>query len=214
MDSRECLKLLREIKDAAFATVDRWGRPQVRIIDVMLVEDETLYFVTARGKDFYRQLTAGGPAGGAVAVTALTRDFEMIRLSGTAERLGDQKRWVDKIFEANPVMNHVYPGDSRYILEPFCIAGPEIEYFNLGCSPIRRETYAAADPSCGGPITEKGFSIGSSCVGCGRCAEVCPQKCVEEGTPYRIRQNNCLHCGLCFESCPAGAVTRKAGPSC
>ncbi len=50
----------QEIKDVAFATVDDRGMPQVRIIDVMLVEDEKLYFCTARGKEFYHQLMVSG----------------------------------------------------------------------------------------------------------------------------------------------------------
>ena len=53
MNIQDCLQLLREIKDVAFATVDEKGFPQVRIIDVMIVENEKLYFCTARGKDFY-----------------------------------------------------------------------------------------------------------------------------------------------------------------
>ena len=36
MTAEECIKLLREIKDVAFATVDKEGHPQVRIIDVMI----------------------------------------------------------------------------------------------------------------------------------------------------------------------------------
>ena len=47
MNIKKCLQLLREIRDVAFATVDENGNPQVRIIDVMIVENETLYFVTA-----------------------------------------------------------------------------------------------------------------------------------------------------------------------
>lgn len=53
MNIKECLNILREIKDISFATVDENNHPQVRIIDVMLVENEKLYFCTARGKDFY-----------------------------------------------------------------------------------------------------------------------------------------------------------------
>ena len=49
MTAAKCLEMLREIKDAAFATVDQNGRPQVRIIDVMLAEDRALYFCTSRG---------------------------------------------------------------------------------------------------------------------------------------------------------------------
>ena len=56
MNVSTCLNILREIKDVAFATVDEKNQPQVRIIDVMLVEDNKLYFCTARGKDFYKQL--------------------------------------------------------------------------------------------------------------------------------------------------------------
>ena len=48
MNVQRCLEILREIKDVAFATVDEKGLPQIRIIDVMLVENEKLYFCTAR----------------------------------------------------------------------------------------------------------------------------------------------------------------------
>lgn len=48
METSECLNLLREVRDCAFATIDKDGQPAVRIIDVMLVEGERLYFCTAR----------------------------------------------------------------------------------------------------------------------------------------------------------------------
>ena len=35
MDAQRCLELLREVKDVAFATVDKKGLPQIRMIDVM-----------------------------------------------------------------------------------------------------------------------------------------------------------------------------------
>lgn len=53
MNKAQILQELRKIKDVAFATVDSEGRPQVRIIDVMLADEETIYFCTARGKAFY-----------------------------------------------------------------------------------------------------------------------------------------------------------------
>lgn len=49
------LKFLREIKSVAFAT-SQDNVPCVRIADVMLVEEDRIYFLTARGKNFYRQL--------------------------------------------------------------------------------------------------------------------------------------------------------------
>lgn len=54
MNTQKCLEILRKVKDVAFATVDEFGMPQVRIIDVMIIEEEKLYFCTARGKDFYQ----------------------------------------------------------------------------------------------------------------------------------------------------------------
>ena len=117
MTAEECIKLLREIKDVAFATVDKEGHPQVRIIDVMIAEGEKLYFCTERGKDFYRQLMANEYT----AITGMNKEFQMVRLSGPVKKLSDQKMWIDRIFEENPMMNDVYPGESRYISEAFCI---------------------------------------------------------------------------------------------
>ncbi|MFR2885690.1 MAG: pyridoxamine 5'-phosphate oxidase family protein [Merdibacter sp.] len=80
MNKAQILQELRKIKDVAFATVDSEGRPQVRIIDVMLADEETIYFCTARGKAFYHQLCEGGY----VAVSGLNKQFQ-IRISGKAK---------------------------------------------------------------------------------------------------------------------------------
>ena len=111
---------------------------------------------------------------------------------------------IDRIFRENPSMNDVYPGESRYILDPFCIADGSIEVFDLGKTPIERESFVIGK----GKTPEKGFRITDQCIGCGTCAAGCPQQAIEEGTPYRIRQNNCLHCGLCFENCPVHVIRR------
>lgn len=53
MNAEKCLMMLREIKDCAFASVDEKGFPQIRMIDVMLVENEKLYiFVRREEKTF------------------------------------------------------------------------------------------------------------------------------------------------------------------
>ena len=219
MDAQSCLNILWGIKDVAFATVNDEGKPEVRIIDVMIVEQNKLYFCTGRGKDFYRQLLKHPD----VAVTGLNKDFQMVRLSGKTEKLADQRQWIDRIFEENPVMNGVYPGESRYILEPFCISKGELEFFDLGKSPIYRESFAfggeeALDEalqekgkeaiSCRAP-REKGFLITDACIGCGKCMRGCPQQCITKGTPFLIHQENCLHCGLCFENCPVQAIVHR-----
>ncbi|WP_455138532.1 4Fe-4S binding protein [Thermophilibacter sp.] len=204
--AQSCLDLLRQIRDVSFATVDEKSAPQIRIIDVMLAEPGAIIFCTARGKDFYRQLVTDGR----VAVAALSDDFKMVRLQGRARRLSDaeQRVWIDRIFDANPSMNDVYPGETRYVLEAFALDNGEIELFDLGVSPIDRHSFTLGDAA---PAL-RGFQVTSACVGCGTCARVCPQQCVSAGAPgepYRIDQDHCLHCGLCAERCPVQAIARR-----
>lgn len=201
MNAQKCLELLREIKDVAFATVDKNGNPQVRIIDVMIIENETLYFVTSRGKDFYEQLINSGK----IAITGLTKNYESIRLMGKAYKVEEQKKWLNRVFEENPTMNNVYPNDSRYILDVFAIDEGEMEYFNLSENTIYREYFNLKKSN----IKEKGFFISSDCVGCDKCRKNCPQQCITEGNPYFINKNNCLHCGLCYEICSVKAIIKR-----
>lgn len=201
MNAQSCLSILREIRDVAFATVDESNRPQVRIIDVMLVEESRLYFCTARGKDFYHQLMKNG----AVAITGMNQKYQMIRMSGIAAKLANSPIWIDHIFEENPSMEHVYPGESRSILEAFCVDSGQIEFFDLGTTPIFRQT-----STFGSYAQEaKGFWIGKSCTGCSACKEICPQQCIQSGSPYKIAEEHCLHCGHCFEACPSNSIVRR-----
>ena len=197
MNAQECLHILREIKDVSFATVDEKGFPQVRIIDVMLIENNKLYFCSARGKDFYKQLKINNH----VALCAMTKNYQMIRYSGKAQRLDNQKYWIDRIFKENPSMNHVYPNESRYILEAFCLEEGELEFFDLGKEPIYRESF-----SMNKEIKPKGFIISNQCIQCGLCQKNCPQQCISN---YQIQQEHCLHCGLCYEKCPVQAIESK-----
>ncbi len=202
MTAQDCLNALREMRDVVFSTVDQNGSPRARIIDIMLVEDEKLYFCTARGKDFYLELIQNGN----IAVTGLNREWRTVRLTGKAVLLDNNKKyWIDRIFTENPSMNGVYPGESRYILDPFCIASGQLEAFDLSKTPIERYYFAFG----GEKAREAGFYITDGCIGCGTCAENCPQQCIESGEPYQIRQNNCLHCGLCAENCPTESVIRR-----
>lgn len=200
MNAENCLQILREIKDVAFATVEN-GLPQTRIIDVMLIDGKKLYFCTARGKNFYNQLITDGN----VAVTGMNKKYQMIRLRGQVKKLNNNKEWIDRIFEANPSMNEVYPNDSRYILEAFVIDNGQIEFFDLGVKPINRQYFSLG----GDEIEHKVFFISDKCIGCGRCKRSCPQQCIESGNPYVIYQEHCLHCGLCVELCPTNSIIRK-----
>ena len=46
-----------------------------------------------------------------------------------------------------------------------------------------------------------------ACIGCGKCAQVCPAKAIAmRGGKPRIRRGVCIHCFCCQEFCPKGAM--------
>ena len=205
IDAGYCLRFLREVRDVAFATTDEAGLPAVRIIDVMMVEGGRLYFVAARGKAFYADVMRTR----FVAIVGQSPDFRTCRLRGAVEHPDDeaeQHRLVDRIFELNPSMQELYPGDSRYVLEAFYLQDAQGEYFDLSGTPIVRVPFALGSAR----EAVAGFVITDRCVGCGTCAEACPEQCIAEGSPYEIAQVHCLRCGRCAEVCPHDAIERRS----
>lgn len=205
IDAGYCLRFLREVRDVAFATTDEAGLPAVRIIDVMMVEGGRLYFVAARGKAFYADVMRTR----FVAIVGQSPDFRTCRLRGAVEHPDDeveQHRLVDRIFELNPSMQELYPGDSRYVLEAFYLQDAQGEYFDLSGTPIVRVPFALGSAR----EAVAGFVITDRCVACGTCAEACPEQCIAAGSPYEIAQVHCLRCGRCAEVCPHDAIERRS----
>ena len=60
MDVQTCIQKLGYVGVLNFATVDEDGAPQVRNISAIHYEGTDIYFLTARGKSFARQLYADG----------------------------------------------------------------------------------------------------------------------------------------------------------
>lgn len=54
------------------------------------------------------------------------------------------------------------------------------------------------------------------CVGCGRCAEVCPHGVFIMGDKSaRITdKDRCMECGACAKNCPTDAIAVKVGVGC
>ncbi len=203
MITKDYLQMLqKEIHSTAFATVDKNGLPQVRIIDIMLVDDDNLYFITAKGKEFYSQLEAQK----FVAISGMTCGSgdsltkKAISIRGKVKNVGQDL--LDRVFDENPYMKEIYPMDARHALEVFQLYEGQGEYFDLSSKPIFRDTFTLGKTKA----TKTAYVISEKCIGCGHCIKVCPQDCIYNGTPYYIREENCLHCGLCSEICPIKAI--------
>ena len=93
MDLQTCLKKMQLVGVLAFATVDSEGAPQIRNISAIHYEPDELYFFTARGKNFCKELMEDGR----VQILAYTKYKEMIRLSGKAYVVAENEQkngWI------------------------------------------------------------------------------------------------------------------------
>ncbi len=53
----------------------------------------------------------------------------------------------------------------------------------------------------------------TKCVGCGKCAEVCPTQAIYLiGKEVFVREELCRSCGACVDVCPKGAITLSTFP--
>lgn len=201
METARYLKLLVEdIHSAAVATIGADGHPQTRIIDMMLWDEEGVYFLTAKGKEFYAQLMEQK----FIALSA-TKAKVSVSLRGKIRNIGARR--LDEIFEKNAYMQSIYPGDTRAALEVFQLYEAEGEFFDISDpAHVARDSIAIG----GARKRPAGYFVGVGCIGCKLCYSVCPQKCIDiSGIPAIIDQNHCLHCGRCAQICPRQTITKR-----
>lgn len=207
METAQYLKVIcEEIHSVVVATLDKEGHPVTRVIDMMLHDDNSLYFLTAKGKEFYRQLmeqkylSLSGMSGGEGSMSK-----KAVSVHGNVRNIGKEK--LDEIFEKNPYMAEIYPEkESRMALEVFQLYQGQGDYFDLSTKPITRGTFSLGETQ----LMQSGYYITDQCQGCKICYSKCPQKCIDlSRKPLVIQQEHCLHCGNCMEVCPFGAVERR-----
>ena len=200
MNSLEYLKVLVEnIHSTTVATIGSDGHPQTRVIDMMLYDENGVYFLTAKGKTFYDQLMDQQY----IAVSA-TKDKMAISLRGKIRNIGYEK--LNEIFEKNTYMQKIYPDETRSALQVFQLYEAQGEYFDISNpSNIVREGILIGEAEA----VKTGYFVGKECIGCKLCYSVCPQKCIDiSKKPVEIDQNHCLHCGRCAEICPKQTITK------
>lgn len=196
--------LVDEIHSVIVATVDNDGTPITCAIDIMDWNENGLYFLTARGKNFYNRLKQRGY----IALTGMKGEDTMSRVAlsirGNVREIGSER--LPLLFQKNPYMHEIYPtAESITALTVFQIYAGNGEWFDLSKKPIERDSFVFGKAE----ETKHGYFVSTECCGCRSCLKVCPQNCIDFiDDKALIRQENCLHCGNCMRVCSIGAVKR------
>lgn len=188
------------------STLDYDGLPVTAAIDMMMADENGVYFLTAKGKAFYQRLVEQG----FVALTGMKGDDTMSSVAiSVREKVREEgPARLGELLERNPYMYEIYPSEaSREALTVFKIHEGAGEWFDLSAKPIDRASFAF-----GGAISDShGYVVDAACcIGCGSCVPVCPQQCIAltDGVAA-IDQSHCLHCGRCLNTCPVEAIERR-----
>ena len=197
--------IVREIHTTVVATVDEQGLPVTCAIDIMDSDENSLYFLTAKGKSFYERLKKQDY----IALTGIKGENTMtsvaVSLRGKVRELDTQN--AKALFDKNPYMYEIYPTEeSRSAIRIFQLYNGSGEWFDLSKKPIERKNFSfgGAEEIC------EGYFVTDKCIGCKLCYSKCTQKCIDISVkPVVINQNHCLHCGNCFEICPMRAIVKR-----
>ncbi len=120
--------IVNEIHTTVVATVDAEGLPVTAAIDMMDCDENSLYFLTAKGKGFHDRLIKRG----FLALTAMkgkdTMSSVAVSIRGKVRELGYDK--IPALFAKNPYMKEIYPTeDSMKALTVFQIYEGAGEWF-------------------------------------------------------------------------------------
>ena len=133
--------LQKEMHSTVFATIDETGKPSTCVIDIMLCANNSLYFLTANTKNFYKRLKNNEN----IALTGLvgedTMSSKSINIVGKAREISNELLMT--IFDNNTYMYDIYPSEqSREVLRVFQIYEGSGEFYDLSQKPIFRESFS------------------------------------------------------------------------
>ena len=205
MEAKKIFDYLKSaIHTVIMATNDDNGNPVTCAVDIMDYDENGLYFLTAKGKNFYSRLKKNGY----LSLTGINGEDTMSRVAvtvcGKVKEVGSER--LKRLLDKNSYMYEIYPTEcSRSALTVFYIYKGNGEWFDLSKKPIERYSFSFGSED----LKEVGYFITDKCNACGKCLTVCPQNCVEINVKADIWRENCLNCGNCIDICPLKAVIRK-----
>ena len=122
--------IVEKIHSTVAATVDDDGLPVTCVIDMMYADDNGLYFLTAKGKNFYRRLKSREYISVSGFMGEDTMSRTAVSVKGKVKEIGSDM--LSLLFEKNPYMNYIYPSsDSVKALTVFQIYEGTGEWFDL-----------------------------------------------------------------------------------
>ena len=163
MNAKDYLEyIVEQIHSTVVATVDEDGLPVTCVIDMMYADENGLYFLTAKGKSFYKRLKDKG----FIALSGKKGDDTMscvaVSVRGKVKEIGSDMLPV--LFEKNPYMNEIYPtAESRKALTVFQLCEGSGEWFDLSKKPIERDSFSFG----GAENKANGYFVNGTCIGCG-----------------------------------------------
>jgi len=128
----KAFEFLKTSKEVAFATAED-GKPKIRVFQIMRQEKNILYFVTAPGKEVYRQLQKNPN----IEVLAMRGNIS-VRIAGQTVFDVDDKT-AREIYAANPVLPRLYRAYTD--LAYFRLPAVSLDYYDLTPDPPLQEHY-------------------------------------------------------------------------
>jgi uncharacterized pyridoxamine 5'-phosphate oxidase family protein len=127
-------ELVEKMHTVVLATVDKENHPQTRAIEIMLNQDDKLYFLTATTKPLYEELIINP----FISFTGIKGQDVMsskaITVSGIVRGVGQQL--LKEILIKNPYMEELYPTpEKKETLRVFEMAHGRGQFFDLSVVP-------------------------------------------------------------------------------
>lgn len=160
---------VEQIHSTVVATVDSDGLPVTCVIDMMYADDNGLYFLTAKGKNFYQRLKDKGYLALSGKKGEDTMSCTAVSVRGKVKEIGADM--LPLLFEKNPYMLEIYPTEeSRKALTVFQIYEGSGEWFDISKKPIERDSFTFG----GAESKASRYFVTDSCIACGSCLTDCP----------------------------------------
>ncbi|MCT4620319.1 MAG: 4Fe-4S binding protein [Marinisporobacter sp.] len=219
MEIKEIYELIENIGVFVFSTISG-DEVHSRIAHFNGCDEEGIYFRTMINKPFGRQLIETGK----VTVCGITDNkclgYEengtpSFPLSYTIRLIGDVKRVEPEVIKEKSKTNKALLSAANDIDKypamaegNFVLYRAKGEVFDVDFDCIHRDHKLLRKRFSFGGISfnPAGVRITDACIGCGKCKEVCTFKAIEEGSPFKVREDRCDDCGSCLLACPVNAI--------